>query len=373
MDTAKPTIVVTGAAGNLGQRLVPLLSDWGVVGIDVVPPVHSAVNRFVPLDLGNEESTRELLLLLRELQPVALVHLAFVIDPQRSGVLDVDRMWRINVAGTARVMEAITEANRTSGSAIRQFVFLSSVAAYGSDLPAPVAEDAPLGAHTLPYAIHKKETDLVVQQRAPALRGCGVFILRPHILAGATVENYIMGAFRGTPNGKGSRAARMRDSAKRLPCMLPFGQKYLDNKIQFVHVDDMARLIAWIVKREPEAQRLTVLNVAGRGDPLTFAQCIEMSHAKLLRVPGEWSMRRVLQFLWDWKISAIPPDALPYMIGQYIMNTDRLKKFLGEDYEQVIAKTNSEAFADAFLAAETLSTPRVRHSEPQSTGVTEQS
>ncbi len=348
MDTARPTIIVTGVSGNLGQRLVQQLSDYTVVGIDVTPPTHSQVDRFVPLDLGREESTRELLLLLRELQPVSVVHLAFVIDPQRTGVLDVDRMWRINVAGTARVMEAITEANRNTETTIRQFIFPSSVSAYGSDLPAPVTEDSPLGAHTLPYAIHKKESDLVVQQRAPALRGCGVFILRPHIFAGATVENYLMGAFRGTPNGKGKRAARMRQAAKRLPCMLPFGQKYVDNKIQFVHVDDMARLIAWILRREPEAQRLTILNVAGRGDPLTFGQCIELAHAKLLRVPGQWGMRRVLQFLWNWKISAIPPDAVPYMTGQYTMNTDRLKKFLGSDYERVIQKTNFEAFADSF-------------------------
>ena len=65
------------------------------------------------------------------------------------------------------------------------------------------------------------------------------------------------------------------------------------------YVDDMARLIAWILRREPEAQRLTILNVAGRGDPLTFGQCIEMAHAKLLRVPGEWGMRRVLQLLME--------------------------------------------------------------------------
>jgi nucleoside-diphosphate-sugar epimerase len=348
MDTAKPTIIVTGVSGNLGQRLVQQLSEYTVVGIDIMPPTHSPIDRFVALDLGREESTRELLLLLRELRPASVVHLAFVIDPQRSGILDVDRMWRINVAGTARVMEAIAEANRNAETAIRQFIFPSSVSAYGSDLPLPVTEDAPLGGHTLPYAIHKKESDLVVQQRAPSLRGCGVFILRPHIFAGATVDNYLMGAFRGTPNGKGPRAVRMRQEAKRLPCMLPYGQKYLDNKIQFVHVDDMARLLAWILKREPEAQRLTILNVAGRGDPLTFAQCIELAHAKLVRVPGRWGMRRVLQFLWDWKISAIPPDATPYMTGQYIMNTDRLKKFLGNDYERVIAKTNLEAFADSF-------------------------
>jgi nucleoside-diphosphate-sugar epimerase len=356
MDTAKPTILVTGVSGNLGQRLVPLLSDYRVVGLDITPPTHSSdssssissIDRFVSMDLGHEESTRELLMLLRELQPSSVIHLAFVIDPQRSGILDVDRMWRINVAGTGRVMEAIAEANRNIGTNIHQFIFPSSVSAYGSDLATAVTEDAPFGAHTLPYAMHKQESDLVVQQRAPSVRGCGVFILRPHIFSGATVNNYLMDAFRGTPNGKGSRAARMRQSGKRLPCMMPFGQQYLDNKIQFVHVDDMARLIAWIVKREPEAQRLTILNVAGRGDALTFGQCIEMAHAKLLRVPGKWAMRQVLQLLWNWKLSAIPPDAVPYMTGQYIMNTDRLKKFLGDDYEAVISKTNFEAFADSF-------------------------
>jgi nucleoside-diphosphate-sugar epimerase len=257
-------------------------------------------------------------------------------------------MWQINVSGTARVMEAVTEANRTTDDGVKQFIFPSSVSAYGSNLPAPATEESLLAAHTLPYAIHKKQSDEVVQTRSHALRGCSAYILRPHIFAGASVENYLMGAFRGTPNGKGSWAARMRQSAKRLPCMLPFGQKYLDNKIQFVHVDDMARLIEWILRREPEAQRLTILNVAGRGDPLTFAQCIELAHAKLLRVPGQWGMRRVLQFLWNWNISAIPPDAVPYMTGQYIMNTDRLKKFLGEEYERVIEKTNFEAFADSF-------------------------
>jgi nucleoside-diphosphate-sugar epimerase len=347
MDSTKPIVVVTGISGNLGQRLAPMLENFSVVGIDVTPPLV-AVDRFIPLDLGKEESTRELFLLLRELQPASFVHLAFVIDPQRAGVLDVDDMWQINVAGTARVMEAVAEANRNAGANIRQFIFPSSVSVYGSDLQEPVNEDAPLAAHTLPYAVHKKESDLVVQQRAPGLRGCSVFILRPPIFAGASVENYMMGAFRGTPNGKGTRAARMRENGKRLPCMLPFGKQYLDNKIQFMHVDDMARLVAWILQREPEAQRLTKLNLAGRGDALTFEQCIQMAHAKLLRVPGKRAMRSVLQFLWSAKLSAIPPDAVPYMTGQYIMNTDRLKKFLKMDYEHVIRYSIADAFADSF-------------------------
>lgn len=348
MNPAKPTILVTGVSGNLGHRLLPHLTDFTVVGIDVVPPRAAHVERFVPLDLGREDSTRELQQLMRQVQPVSVVHLAFVIDPQRTGILDVDRMWQINVAGTARVMEAITEVNRVADARIQQFIFPSSVSAYGPETPSAVSEDAPLGAHTLPYAIHKMESDLVVQQRAPALGGCAVFILRPHIFAGASVENYLMGAFRGTPNGKGKRAARMREKGKRLPCMLPFGQKYLDNKIQFIHVDDMGRLIAAILKREPESQRLTILNVAGRGEPMTFEQCIRMAKAKLIRVPGRWAMRQVLQFLWDRNISAIPPDAVPYMTGQYIMNTERLKTFLGDGYTKVIQYPIADAFLDSF-------------------------
>lgn len=348
MDPSKPTVLVTGIAGNLGLRLLPLLADYQVIGVDLTPPAASPSLSFERLDLALEESCRELFLLLKKVRPFAVLHLAFVIDPLRSGVLDLDRMWQINVAGTARVMEAITEANRTD-PIVRKFIFPSSVSAYGSDLPAPATEDSPLGAHTLPYAIHKMESDRVAQQRAPALRGCSVYLLRPHIFAGASMQNYLIGAFRGTPNGRGKRAAEMRAQGKRLSCMLPYGQRYLENRIQFVHVDDMARFLAYIVhKTEPEAQRLTVLNVAGRGEALTFAQCIEMAQAKLVRVPGKWAFRQVLQFMWKFGISAIPPEALPYMTGEYIMNTDRLRRFLGEDYENVIRHTIADAFADSF-------------------------
>ena len=110
----------------------------------------------------------------------------------------------------------------------------------------------------------------------------------------------------------------------------------------------MARLIVFLLKRGPEAQRLTVMNVAGRGEPLTFGKCVELARAKLIRVPGQWGMRKVLQVLWSRGVSAIPPEAVPYMTGQYIMNTDRLKKFLGPEYERVMKHTVTEAYLDSF-------------------------
>jgi nucleoside-diphosphate-sugar epimerase len=350
MGDAKRTVVVTGVAGNLGLRLLPQLGDYQVIGIDLNPPPADLPVQFVQMDLGEEDSCRELMLLLRDSRAATIVHLAFVLDSVRAGILDLDRMWRINVAGTARVMEAIAETNRYE-AVVGKFIFPSSVAVYGPELPEPVSEDAPLQAHTLPYAVHKLEAERVVQQRAPGLRGCSAYLLRPHILAGSTVENYVVGAFRGTPNGPAARAAKMRNQGTRLPCLLPMGRRYLENQLQFVHVDDVARLMAHIVRRsEPEPQRLTVLNVAGRGQPLSFARCLEIANSKRLVVPGKLALRLVLELLWKLGISAIPPAALPYMTGEYIMNTDRLREFLGGDYERVIRLTVEEAFADCFAS-----------------------
>jgi hypothetical protein len=59
-------------------------------------------------------------------------------------------------------------------------------------------------------------------------------------------------------------------------------------------------------------------------------------------------MSLVLQLLWKMQISAIPPEAAPYMTSEYIMNTDRLRKFLGPEYEHVIRHSIADAFADSF-------------------------
>src|SRR5258706_14448788 len=115
------TVIVTGIAGNLGARLLPQLAGFRVIGIDVAePPAGAAPARFERMDLGREEATRSLVELLFETQPAALGHLAVVISPLRTGVLQVERQWQINVAGTARGMEAICEYQRRGGAAARQ-------------------------------------------------------------------------------------------------------------------------------------------------------------------------------------------------------------------------------------------------------------
>lgn len=348
-DGNQPSVVVTGLAGNLGLRLLRELTGVRVIGVDKSPPRTSLPLRFEPMDLGSEASCRQLVGLLRETGAQAVVHLAFVIDPVRTGELDVDRMWRINVAGTARVAEAIAVVNR-SGGTVRKFIFPSSVSAYGSDLPRPVDEDFRLGAHTLPYAVHKRESDEVVQERAADLGACRTYILRPHIFAGATMQNYLVGALRGTPTGRGKWGERLRQKGKRLPIVLPYGQQYLAARFQFVHVDDVARLIAHILRREQDDAQLTILNVAGRGSALTLEQCARIADTRVMRLPGRGACRAALKLMWDLGISGVPPEALPYFLGTYTMDTGRLQKFLGAEYERVMRHTVEQALRDSFVA-----------------------
>ncbi len=111
----------------------------------------------------------------------------------------------------------------------------------------------------------------MVRYRAESLGDCRIYILRPHIFTGASVQNYMVGALRGIPAGKSKRAARMRDQGKRLPLMLPRDPKYLEKRFQFLHVDDMSRLLTYLLYRPDSDPMMTILNVAGRGDSLTIA------------------------------------------------------------------------------------------------------
>jgi nucleoside-diphosphate-sugar epimerase len=345
----KPTVLITGVSGNLGLRLLQQLADFQVIGADVREPEgpSPALFRFEKIDFGEERSCDQLLELMLAYRPEAVVHLAFVLDPLRSGVFDRKRMWNVNVAGTSRVIEAIAEHNRMIGG-IDKFIFPSSALVYGPEPPQSVAEDAPLKAQSLPYALHQQEADQTVQLRAKDLRKARTYLLRPGVYAGSPVENYQLGVLRGVPGGTSRMAARMRRRGTRLPLVLPVQGRYLEHKFQFVHIDDMARLIAHILVRKQPDPQLTILNVAGRGDALSLRRCIEIARIGVRRVPARAICRQTLRLLWDLGVSDVPPQALPYLLGSSVMDTARLRVFLGEHYRSVIQHTCDEALADSF-------------------------
>jgi hypothetical protein len=113
-------------------------------------------------------------------------------------------------------------------------------------------------------------------------------------------------------------------------------------------VDDMARLMAFILRQPDPPAGLTILNVAGRGEALSFEECAKIAGQRMIRLPGRWSCRLILSLLWKMGVSGIPPDALPFILGSYTMDVSRLQRFLGAEHVRVIRYTVQEALADSF-------------------------
>jgi nucleoside-diphosphate-sugar epimerase len=350
----KQTILITGVSGNLGARLVKQLAHAQVIGADIrEPSSRDGIFRFEKIDLAEERSCDQLLDLMRAYNPEAVAHLAFVAAPERIGGPEGKSMWQVNVVGTSRVIEAIAEHNRMSEDAggVERFIFTSSAAVYGPHPAPPVLESAPAQAQGMVWAEQQQEADRTVQQRAGALRRCKTYILRSHLYGGADAQNYELTALRGTPGARRRLGQHLRRRGRRLPLFLPSKGNYLEHKLQFVHADDVAGLIAYIVARPQNDPRLTILNVAGRGDPLTLRQCVEIAGSRVRLLPGIVFCQEAMRLLWDWGASDIPPQALPYLLGSCALETTRLRLFLGEHYREVIQHTSEEALIESLQAS----------------------
>jgi nucleoside-diphosphate-sugar epimerase len=337
-------ILVTGFSGNLGRRLAPLLAGYEIVSVDLKPPEGAPAGKFLSLDLSEAAGQEALARLVAAEGIEAVLHLAFVIDPVRTGITDVRRMWRANVEATGRLLEAIAERNRAA-TAVRLFVFPSSVSAYGSDLPAQVTEEAPLEARGFPYAVHKREADELCRRMHSRLGGCAVYIFRPHIFAGRTVDNFILRAFRGRASGRGRLARLFERRGWRAPVLLPASARS-ENVFQFVHVDDVARVLRWTLDHY-SAGRLAVFNLAAPGPPISFEECARLARTPIIRLPSRRLVDLLLRLCWAIGLSGVPPESLPYFLGSYTMDTARLRAELGADYETILRHSSREAFLES--------------------------
>jgi len=124
-------------------------------------------------------------------------------------------------------------------------------------------------------------------------------------------------------------------------------KQFMEHKLQFAHVDDVARVIAWLLARPKASDPLTILNVAGRGDSLTVAHCAEIVGTPVRRLPTVTMCRALINTLWNLGVTSIPPDSFPYLIGSYTLDSSKLHRVLAGDYDKVIHYTNESALADS--------------------------
>lgn len=173
------TVLVTGGAGYIGSHMVLELLDAGervVVLDDLSTGFRWAVPQAAPLvvgDVGDQDLVRAV---IRCHGVSAIVHFAGSIIVSDS-VTDPLGYYHNNTVKSRALMEAAV------ASGVRQFIFSSSAAVYGSPRENPVSETADLRPLS-PYGSSKLMTEVMLADVGRAL-GLGWVALRYFNVAGA--------------------------------------------------------------------------------------------------------------------------------------------------------------------------------------------
>lgn len=279
---------MTGVSGDVGHRVAERLVADGhdVVGVDVVPPTRlgAAGVTFHRADVRDVDQVRSALDGCD-----VVVHLAFLLDQHR----DLRHMHDVNVEGTRTVFRTAAELG------VGHVVYTSSASAYGAS-PAndvPLTEESPLRADALPYAAQKAEVEAWLEEFLPAHPRLGATVLRPAIVLGSGVENFIVRSMAGP---------RMPVIAGHRPPM------------QFVHVEDLVTAIVHSVDT-----RITgAYNVACEGW-LSLTEVAAIIDRRMVEIPEEVAYR-LAEGAARLGSRDLPPESIPYLVHPWVVSIDKL-------------------------------------------------
>ena len=289
--------VVTGGSGYIGTRLVERLlardDTERVVVCDIRPPrSYRPKTEFQHLDVRDRARCRQI---LEREQPDALVHLAFVLNPMH----DERAMYDIDVNGTHNVLEA------ASAAGTQQVLVTSSTTAYGAfpDNPVPLTEDDPVrGVAAFEYARDKSESDRLCQLWALRHPERTMTIVRPCIVFGPNVDNYIVRLW------------------VKQPFQADFGGP--DVPFQLVHEDDLVEAVVGLL----DGRHGGAFNVTGDG-VMTFREAADVIGLGRRKVP-EGAYRRFAGLMWKLRLAETPPGNIDFALYPWVAANDKVKQTL---------------------------------------------
>jgi nucleoside-diphosphate-sugar epimerase len=191
------------------------------------------------------------------------------------------------------------EAAGTTG--LRKVVYPSSATVYGAhpDNDFPLTEESPLRANPdFSYAAHKLETERLLVDFKASHPDLVVTVLRPAIVFGAHVENFI---------------SRMLEAPRVLAV------KGYEPPLQFVHEDDVASALDLAVRTDLEG----AYNVAADGW-VTAREVLDLSRRRRVEVPEAVAFT-VTERLWRARLTFSPPGMLHYAMHPWVVDNTKLK------------------------------------------------
>ena len=158
----KPLVLITGAAGNIGSRLVgQLRQEYRVVGLDMPESAAEASFPCIGFDITQDESVEKALAQVAEewgTEVAAVIHLAAYFDfsGEESPLYE-----QVNEQGTRRLLCALKQ-----DFAVGRFVYSSTMLVHEPSEPGlPIDESTPLGPRWA-YPKSKAATEAVIREEA---------------------------------------------------------------------------------------------------------------------------------------------------------------------------------------------------------------
>jgi UDP-glucose 4-epimerase len=182
----------------------------------------------------------------------------------------------------------------------------TSGVAYGAfpDNPVPLTEDDPVrGVAGFTYARDKTESDRLCQLWAATHPERVMTIVRPCIVFGPNVDNYLV----------------------RLWTKQPFAVDVgtIDHDIQFVHEEDVVEgITALLLGRHAGAY-----NVAGDG-LMTNRECAELIDTPIRKMPLRF-YRGLARVMWKLRQSEVPPGGIEFALHSWLLSNEKLKRTTG--------------------------------------------
>ena len=301
-------ILITGAAGAVGQALLSLLADGGheVIATDIRAPDPMPPNaRFVAMDVTGTDPAR----VIADVLPEVVVHLASIVTPPKGSNRDLE--YKVDVTGSSNVLAACV------AQGVGRIVVTSSGAAYGyhADNPQPLRESDPVrGNQAFAYAYHKRLVEEMLaraRQDHPALKQV---VLRVGTVLGAGLENQITALFH----------------RKRMLAV-----KGSDSPFVFIWAKDLARILLRAATDGPAG----IYNVAGDG-ALSVAEIAVRLGKPVLHLPAGL-LAVALAVAKPLGLTRYGPEQVRFLQYRPVLDNTALKR----DFGYVPELSSGEVFA----------------------------
>lgn len=272
------TVLVTGIAGGLAQRIARTLHDhqYTVVGVDyrTLPPASAFPENVVLVRAHYNKTGIEDV--FRRHRPSLVLHLGRVGNLKEQ----LEKRFELNVVGSQKITAMCLKYD------VRRLVVLSTFHVYGADPinHTPISEEDPLRAGTefpeIADAIHLDQHAVMTMYRHPQLQ---TVVLRPCNVIGPTIQN-AMSKFLRQP---------------RIPVMMGF-----DPMVQFIHEQDLTAAILAVAESSP----IGVFNVTGKS-ALPWHTAVEIAGARPIPAPS------TVAFAYLRVAGLFAPTLPPYLIN----------------------------------------------------------